>query len=136
MDEQKQHEREDQIFEFLGKLGQSNEEEESTNNCIRHYLKPPIDPIKSLNDDLFQKTLYQPTYERILKELGDLNKKVLEQEQIWDFKDPLTLTNELDEFTFANLKGMFHQLESNLSVVMVITIFIGWLSRHLKKNAY
>jgi hypothetical protein len=43
-----------------------------------------------------------------MKELGDLNKKVLEQEAIWDFKDPLTLTNELDEFTFSNLKGIFY----------------------------
>ncbi|CAK76139.1 unnamed protein product (macronuclear) [Paramecium tetraurelia] len=136
MDEQKQHEKEDQIFEFLGKLGQSNEEEDSSNNCIRHYLKQPIDPIKSLNDDLFQGTNYLNIYNQVLKELEELNKKVLDQEAIWDFKDPLTLTNELEEFTFSNLKGMFHQLDGQLNVVNVTAIFMGWLSRHLKKNAY
>jgi len=44
----------------------------------------------------------------VIKDLAELNKKVLEEEAIWDFKDPLTLTNELEEFTFANLKGIFH----------------------------
>ncbi|KAM3133930.1 hypothetical protein pb186bvf_014045 [Paramecium bursaria] len=136
MDEQKQHEREDQIFEFLGKLGQNNEEEDSSNNCIRHYLKQPIDPIKSNNEDLFQGTQYSEIYEQVMKELQSLNVKVLEQEQIWDFKDPLQLTNELEEFTFSNLKGIFHQLEGKLSLQKVIAIFMGWLSRHLKKNAY
>ncbi|KAM3134987.1 hypothetical protein pb186bvf_012987 [Paramecium bursaria] len=50
MDEQKLHEREDQIFEFLGKLGYNNQEGDSSDNCIRHYLKQPIDHIKSNNE--------------------------------------------------------------------------------------
>lgn len=44
--------------------------------------------------------------------LEKLNQRVTDQEQIWDFRDPLQLTNELEEFTFSNLRGVFYQLEN------------------------
>ncbi|KAL4432299.1 hypothetical protein ABPG74_020267 [Tetrahymena malaccensis] len=133
--DQKQHNLEDQIYEFLAKAGANDDQD---NKIIRQYLNEPVNYIDAMPQFNLQDSNIQENIQQIKKEIVKLI-DLVKQYDDFQYIDPMELSDPQEsEINLFNLKYLIlHYKQNNLlNEFALISIFIAWIGKELRQDSY
>ncbi|KAL4481022.1 hypothetical protein ABPG72_014490 [Tetrahymena utriculariae] len=133
--DQKQHNLEDQIYEFLAKSGANDDQD---NKIIRQYLNEPVNYIEAMPSFNFQDSNIQENIQQIKQEIVNLI-DLVKQYDDFQYIDPMELSDPQEsEINLFNLKYLIqHYKQNNLfNEFSLISIFISWIGKELRQDSY
>ncbi|KRW98487.1 hypothetical protein PPERSA_03318 [Pseudocohnilembus persalinus] len=140
MQDKHQQKCEDNIYEFLGKLGQKGDENgQKDNTVIRGYLKKPLDAGQLFPLDSFQNNEYYAQIADSVREQIIRVSEELARRDEWEFVDPLDLKpDDMTEFSIYNLKALFYNLrdQNMIDKYTTLVVYLIWVSKELLEKAY
>ncbi|EAR92130.1 zinc finger, C2H2 type family protein (macronuclear) [Tetrahymena thermophila SB210] len=133
--DQKQHNLEDQIYEFLAKAGANDDQD---NKIIRQYLNEPVNYIEAMPSFNLQDSNIQDNIQQIKKEIVKLIDLVMQYDD-FQYIDPMELSDPQEsEINLFNLKYLIQHYKQNnlINDFSLISIFISWIGKELRQDSY